>query len=90
MRALRIILSSSILVFEYNVRARYQSEERICFLCVYVGRAWFWYLIVLGRGVQEDGWPMAGGWRNRRPVLASFEPGRTMQQACDPNIYFED
>ena len=36
-------------------------------------------------GEETDGWPLAEG----RPVLASFEPGRTRAQACDPMLKFE-
>ena len=39
----------------------------------------------LGLSTEEDGWPLVNG----RPVLASFEPGRTQQQACDPFVKYD-
>ena len=40
---------------------------------------------LVGLSTEEDGWPLVNG----RPVLASFEPGRTYQQACDPNVIYD-
>ena len=39
----------------------------------------------LGLSTEEDAWPLVDG----RPVLASFEPGRTYAQACDPMVKYD-